>query len=656
MSSSTAEGFNPSEADILLIKVMSPVFGFPRDLTFRMLATSTIKDVKDKITGSLDSKPPCDQQRLIYRGKMMQDESRLETVLGLNSGLVGSDPREAFTFHLMLRPPPNPVPTPVPATTPAVQNALPNASTFHTRPTPTTPIFGEQAPEESAAHAGLGELTRSGLHRLEGLQRQLRQRQEYINSRPGPDQASSSSGVSVPGASSNNLAAGPEADATMTPTRTLPAAHTGNGGSNSGSALGSSWGSPRLHNEAVAPNQPRARRRHAYERLRERLSRHEDATTAAFTNLSPPPDQLPVFHLPANNPHPITTASPVYLLQDVSGRPRALLLGPPRSTNPTLAEVINGLRGPLGPPGVGIPNLRGPGLPPLPDLANLGAIGGIAGNNLLGAGLGLGDHFGGAHAHHRVGFHGAVLERPRRVGRLNLPDLIRGVRARASHFWLAIRLAVFVVLFTGSGGWRRMLYLGAIAVAIFVWQTGILEPLLRPVIEAINPPPPPPPSTQPPAPTPAQQVPNQPQPQAAAANPNNDNPPPGHAMDANANQPDPTRTAQMLIDRQQDRFRDIFRSIERCIMIFLASLIPGLHERHVNAVEQRQRDEAQRQQLLLQQQQQQQRAAGGGSSGDMEANDGGEGGARAGAGQVPPPAPQPEPQVDEVDVDPLVVL
>ncbi|KAG0125467.1 hypothetical protein HOY82DRAFT_142085 [Tuber indicum] len=648
MSSSTAEGFNPSEADILLIKVMSPVFGFPRDLTFRMLATSTIKDVKDKITGSLDSRPPCDQQRLIYRGKMMQDESRLETVLGLNSGLVGSDPKEAFTFHLMLRPPPNPAPTPVPTTTPAIQSALPNASTFHSRPRPTTPRFSEQAPEESTAHAGLGELTRPGLPRL-GLQWQLRQRQEHINSRPGPDQASSS-GVSAPGASSDDLSAGPEADATMTPTSTLPAADTGNGGSSSGSALGPSWGSPRSHNEAAAPTQSRARRRHAYERLRERLSRHEDATTAAFTNPSPPSDPLPVFHLPANNPHPITTASPVYLLQDVSGRPRALLLGPPRSTNPTLA--INGLRGHLGPPGAGVPNLRGLGLPPLPDLANLGAIGGIAGNNLLGAGLGLGDHFGGAHAHHRVGFHGAVLERPRRAGRLNLPDLIRGVRARASHFWLAIRLTVFVILFTGSGGWRRMLYLGAIAVAIFVWQTGVLEPLLRPVIEAINPPPPPPPSTQPPASTPAPQFPNQPQPQAAA-NPINDNPPPGQAMDANVNQPDPARTAQILIDRQQDRFRDIFRGIERCIMIFLASLIPGLHERHVNAVEQRQRDEAQRQQLLLQQQQQQQRAAADGS-GDTEVNDGGEGG--AGAGQVPPPAPQPEPQVDEVDVDPLVVL
>jgi len=367
----------------------------------------------------------------------------------------------------MLRPSPNPAPTPVSATTSIAQNALPNASTFRTGPGPATPIFSEQASEENTAHTGLGEHSRSGLQRLEELQRQLRQRQEYLNSRLGPDQASNS-GVSAPGAGSSDLAPGLGTNPTSTLTRTL-AADTSNGGSNSG-PVGPSWGPLRSNSEPGAPNQGRAGQRHAHERLRERLLHREDTTTAAFAGLSPP-EPLPVFHLPTNNPHPITRTSPVYLLQDASGRPRALLLGPPRSANPTLAEIINGLRGPLEPPpGFGIPDLRGLGLPPPLDPVNLGAMGGIAGNNLLGAGLGLGDHFGGAHAHHGVGFHGAVLERPRRAGRLNLPDLIRGIRAHASHFWLAIRLAVFVILFTGSGGWRRMFYLGSIAVAIFSKQ------------------------------------------------------------------------------------------------------------------------------------------------------------------------------------------
>jgi len=378
----------------------------------------------------------------------------------------------------MLRPPPNSAPIPVSATTSIAQNALPNAPTFHTRPGPAAPILGEQASEGNTAHAGLGELSQPGLQSLEGFQRQLRQRQEYINSRLGPDQASSS-GVSAPGASSNDPVPGLRTNATPTLTRTL-AADTSNGGPNSDPVLVPSWGSSGSNSEAVAPNQGRAGQRHAHEQLRERLLRREDTTTAAFTGLAPP-EPLPVFHLPTNNLHPITRSSPVYLLQDASGRPRALLLGPPRDANPTLAEIINGLRGPLEPPGVGNHDLLGLGLPP-PDPVNLAAMGGIAGNNLLGAGLGLGDHFGGAHAHHRVGFHGAVLERPRRAGLPNFPDLIRGVRAHASHFWLAIRLAVFVVLFTGSGGWRRMLYLGSIAVAIFSKQFISISILHNPLI------------------------------------------------------------------------------------------------------------------------------------------------------------------------------
>lgn len=70
------------------------------------------------------------------------------------------------------------------------------------------------------------------------------------------------------------------------------------------------------------------------------------------------------------------------------------------------------------------------------------------------------------------------------------------------------------------------------------------------------------------------------------------------------------------------------------MMIFLASLVPGLHERHVNAVEQRQRDAAQRGQLPLQQPQQPE-----------------------GQGEQPPPAPLPEPQQeDEVEPEPIIIL
>lgn len=46
----------------------------------------------------------------------------------------------------------------------------------------------------------------------------------------------------------------------------------------------------------------------------------------------------------------------------------------------------------------------------------------------------------------------------------------------------------------------------------------------------------------------------------------------------------------MLMARRNDGVREIFRGVERGITIFLASLVPGLHERHVDAVEARQRE------------------------------------------------------------------
>ena len=181
---------------------------------------------------------------------------------------------------------------------------------------------------------------------------------------------------------------------------------------------------------------------------------------------------MPVFSLP-NDGNVITENNLIYLLQDTSGSPRALLVGPPGSVGfGGLASSMDDLRRraglpPDGPIGVNLPNLRELGLPLLPNAAAIG------GNGLFPA---LGDHFGGVphyhqnHHHHRAGLQGTgALERPRIqiVRQINLREVLQGIIARASHLWLALRLAVFVVLFAGGGGWRRTLYLGSIAVLIF---------------------------------------------------------------------------------------------------------------------------------------------------------------------------------------------
>lgn len=74
------------------IKVMSPApqltinFVLPLDLT--------IRELKDRITESLESKPDHTHQRLIYRGKFLQDGQSIGSVLkaSANGEDVGSLP------------------------------------------------------------------------------------------------------------------------------------------------------------------------------------------------------------------------------------------------------------------------------------------------------------------------------------------------------------------------------------------------------------------------------------------------------------------------------------------------------------------------------------------------------------------------------------
>jgi len=129
------------------------------------------------------------------------------------------------------------------------------------------------------------------------------------------------------------------------------------------------------------------------------------------------------------------------------------------------------------------------------------------------------------------------------------------MRERAGHLWLALKLVVFVVLFTGNGGWKRRLYLGLIAVCIFIWQTGMFSGVSRQFADIINPPLQPPGTQQP---------------------------------QTNDGEMDPAQTARMLLERQQRGMREV---VGRAFMIFMASLVPGWHDNHVDAIERRQREE-----------------------------------------------------------------
>lgn len=181
----------------------------------------------------------------------------------------------------------------------------------------------------------------------------------------------------------------------------------------------------------------------------------EDTTNFAATGSSQSQTTLPQSTPTVSNNNLLGGNNLIYLLQDASGTPTALLIGPPGSAGQAPVPRVD----------IGWQ----PGAFAMPDGVDFGHIP-QEHRALRFPAPGVADHhdifnaagFGFEDPHAR-----AALNRQRNRGPLNIGDMFAGVRARATHFWLAVRLAVFVVLFTGSGGWRRMLYLGSIAVLIF---------------------------------------------------------------------------------------------------------------------------------------------------------------------------------------------
>jgi hypothetical protein len=159
------------------------------------------------------------------------------------------------------------------------------------------------------------------------------------------------------------------------------------------------------------------------------------------------------------------------------------------------------------------------------------------------------------------------------------------------HIWLVIRLAAFVWWFTSSdNSWSRWITVTLIAIAVFVVNTGILnghanqlwEPIRRhldallPLADAHA------------APHPQQQ------PTAARPVANDDNNPlAGQAAQQQANVPDPAQVAARLVAERRENnanwLMDQVRRMERAGLLFLASIAPGVAERHIAHIEAQER-------------------------------------------------------------------
>lgn len=75
-NSPAPEGATPS----IDLQIVSPSVGVPQPLIFHKLAiTTTVAELKERITEAVTLRPPADQQRLIHRGRYLH---RNEETLG----------------------------------------------------------------------------------------------------------------------------------------------------------------------------------------------------------------------------------------------------------------------------------------------------------------------------------------------------------------------------------------------------------------------------------------------------------------------------------------------------------------------------------------------------------------------------------------------
>jgi hypothetical protein len=139
----------------------------------------------------------------------------------------------------------------------------------------------------------------------------------------------------------------------------------------------------------------------------------------------------------------------------------------------------------------------------------------------------------------------------------------------AGHLWLIFKLACFVYIFAGGGGWYRPLMLGSIAIIVYIVQLGVFEQqfnVVRRHFEALLP-----------------------NPERVAQRDGGRD----QRSAAERRNVTPEEAARRLLLQQRNNqfgwVREGMRTLERGVAIFVASLWPGIGERMVHAQEERER-------------------------------------------------------------------
>ncbi|MCJ1379612.1 hypothetical protein MMC17_002714 [Xylographa soralifera] len=155
-------------------------------------------------------------------------------------------------------------------------------------------------------------------------------------------------------------------------------------------------------------------------------------------------------------------------------------------------------------------------------------------------------------------------QQPDQVG-----DLARVLLPLGGHLWLLVRLFGFVYFFTSGAGWHRTVLLCACALVVFIGQTGVFRPIqqalwdpFRRHIEGLVP---------------------------LAGNNGDANNDRGvlNGQGPTVPLPTPQQVAERLLRERNDQGNGVvrrnIRRIERATALFVASLVPGVGERHIAA-------------------------------------------------------------------------
>ncbi|KAK7714972.1 hypothetical protein SLS63_011489 [Diaporthe eres] len=587
-SNAPSPGENPPTVNISII---SPSLAVNAPLNFTGLpASTTVGQLKEKIRESLDAKPANEQQRLIHQGKLLNRES--ETLLEVfgEQKLRGSD---QVAIHLVIRdyvdpqhassqapptrdqsPAPNP---PARQSAPSVLNAAATPHHHHHHGHHhLPPRFGGPAPQVGQAHSpfpahGLGTPAPGGQTSAQFVAQQQQLMQQYLNQlnqRPVGHHGQQArgpvglQGVPVPGQAINS----------------------------------------QFSNHGQGRNSPHPEYQ-GY--VRETVGPNGEVVRVTMNS---------AFIAPNGQVFPVNFQN----LQHGNGGAAAPAPGGPFSTNDVQNIIRNADASQATSMMTNAMHRSASGA----SLANLN-LNGFAADHAQQAG-----HLQPAAARAeqqapqagnvRVNiFQGGAAQQQAQQQQAQMPPLAPGgphfhpanpegglagalFAALWPHLWLLIRLGVFVWWFTSSEtSWTRWFTIMSIATALFLINTGLLNGVANNFFN------------------PVRQHLDGLIPLAPGANANREaggnNPPaadqaaPGGGADNDGERrprpgqqggPDPAQAAARLIAQRQQHnanwFVDQVRRLERAGLLFLASIAPGVAERHIAALEAQERAERER--------------------------------------------------------------